>query len=306
MNYIGETIEHEILEKHILAGKIARKAQKKALELLKPGTKLLEIAQKIEDFIIKEKGFPAWPVNLSINQDAAHDTPAWQDERILGKEDLVKVDIGVSVEGYLADSAFSFNASGQWNKLIQTSEKALQTALETVKIGMLVGEIGKVIEAEIKSAGFNPVENLMGHGLGQYNQHVPPSIPNIAKIGGAKIEEEKAYAIEPFVSTGKGYVSEASGAEIFQENEVRNVRSAQARKILEHVIEKYQGLPFAERWIEQELKLGDFSRKTGLKELLQAKCIRAFPVLREQKGIYVAQSENSFIIHGGETIILVK
>ncbi len=276
------------------------------MELLKPGTKLLDIALKIEDFIIAEEAFPAWPVNLSLNQDAAHDTPAWKDERVLGKDDLVKVDIGVSVQGYLADSAFSFCASGQHKELIHASEQALKIALDSVKVGMLVSEIGKIIEQEIKRAGFNPVENLSGHGLGQYNQHVPPSIPNVGRSASGKIEEDHAYAVEPFVSTGKGWVVEAAGAEIFQEDEPRNIRSPSARKILDHLLDKYHGLPFAERWIEQDLKLGDFARKTGLKELLQAKCIRAYPVLREQKGVLVAQSENSFIINGGETLVLVK
>ncbi|MBN2067169.1 MAG: type II methionyl aminopeptidase, partial [Candidatus Diapherotrites archaeon] len=68
--------------------------------------------------------------------------------------------------------------------------------------------------------------------------------------------------------------------------------------------EEYQTLPFAERWIEKELKLSDFQRKIGMRELMKAKCIRAYPVLREETGKTVTQAEKSFIIFEGKTTVI--
>jgi len=118
------------------------------------------------------------------------------------------------------------------------------------------------------------------------------------------LEEGNAYAIEPFATDGIGIVKEGSQSEIFALDKPKPLRNAHARKILEHVLEEYQTLPFALRWIEGSLKMPEFQLKVGIRELMRNGCIKAFPVLHEAKGKVVAQAEKSFILFGGKTTVL--
>ncbi|MDD5163863.1 MAG: type II methionyl aminopeptidase, partial [Candidatus ainarchaeum sp.] len=197
-----KTEEKSIEEKYIKAGKILLKAKENALKRIKPGQKLLEIAEKIEADIVEMGGLPAFPVNLSINETAAHFTPAFNDELVLNEKGLLKVDLGAHIDGFIADAAFSINPSNDFAKLIEASEKALENALASVKQGATIGKIGEEIEKTIKSYGFNPVQNLTGHELGEYQQHAGISIPNIGRNDERKLEAGHAYAIEPFATDG--------------------------------------------------------------------------------------------------------
>lgn len=298
-------MDKEIAGKYINSGKILKECQEEAKKLLKPGVKLLLVAEKIESLIKKSGAKPAFPVNLSFNSDAAHYTPSVNDETIFRETDVVKVDIGVHTDGFIADAAFTLDLSGKAKEMIKVNEKALEEALKISEVGTTLGEIGEVIESTIREAGFKPVENLSGHGLDEFTQHAHPSIPNIATGSTKKLEDNHAYAIEPFVSTGRGSITEAAQCEIFMLDELRPVRNPAARKIIEFVQEEFSTLPFAERWIENGLHLGDFTRKTALKQLLQAKVLSAYPVLKEEKNAVVTQAETSFILFEGKKTRLV-
>ncbi|MFH1255691.1 MAG: type II methionyl aminopeptidase [Candidatus Diapherotrites archaeon] len=298
-------MDEETVEKYVKAGKILKKVQENARKSIKPGQKMLEIAEKIEKEIVGEGGQAAFPVNLSRNNFAAHFTPSTSDEAVVGEKDVLKVDIGVHIDGFIADSAFTLDFSGENGKLLEASEKALQNALSMVKEGQEIGKIGAEIEKTIKSYGFNPIQNLSGHGLGQWVQHGAPTIPNIAKNDKRKLEDGIAFAIEPFATDGLGFVKEGVQAEIFQLDEPKPTRNKDSRKIIEFVDENYKSLPFAERWIAKELKLSDFARKIALRELLKNKGISAFPILHEENGKLVSQAETSIILNNGSVIILV-
>jgi methionyl aminopeptidase len=305
-----ENMDSKQMEKYVAAGKILASVLKKAKKEATAGRKLLDIALNIEKTVKgvageEGKGELAFPVNLSLNEAAAHYTPSGDDERVFEESDVLKVDVGVHVDGFIADGAFTINPDNKWAKLIEAAELALENALSIAKEGVEIGRIGAEIERTVKERGFNPVQNLSGHGLAQYNQHASPSIPNIASNDKRVLEEGNAYAFEPFATNGKGFVRESPRSEIFAVDEPRQVRNSYARKALGFVLEKYGELPFAERWVAKELKLSSFQRKIALRELLKAKCIRAFPVLREEEGKVVAQAENSFIIHGGKIRLLV-
>lgn len=301
-------MDTKTVEKYRKAGKILAKVQKKARKEAIAGKKLLDIALMVEKTVKTQgegKAGLAFPVNLSLNEAAAHYTPGIGDETALGKDDVLKIDIGVHIDGFIADGSFTVNPSNKWAKLIEASELALENALSMAKPGIEIGKIGAEIEKTIKGKGFNPIQNLSGHGLDQYNQHAAPSIPNIASNDSRVLEEGMAYAFEPFATNGEGFVKESGQSEIFALDEPKPVRNTHARKVLEFVFEKYKTLPFAERWIEEQLKLSEFQRKIAMRELLRSKCIRAFPVLKEERGKMVAQSENSIVIHEGKVIKLV-
>jgi methionyl aminopeptidase len=300
-------MDKEEAEKYIKAGKILQKVVEKAKKDIKPGQKLLEIALNTEKSISvigEGAGKAAFPVNLSINENAAHFTPSLHEEGVLREQDVLKVDVGVHVDGFIADTAFTLNFDNSYAKMIEAAEQALENALAIAKEGTALGKIGALIEETITKKGFKPVQNLSGHGLKHFEQHAEPSIPNIAKKDSRVLEDGHAYAIEPFATNGEGIVHESQQSEIFALAEPRPVRSEHARKLLELIAEKYDALPFAERWIAKELKLSEFQRKIAVRELLRSGCIRAFPVLHEAPGKIVTQAEKSFIIFEGKTTVI--
>ncbi|MDD3083894.1 MAG: type II methionyl aminopeptidase [Candidatus ainarchaeum sp.] len=274
-------------------------ARKKVVEEIS----LLELAEKIETKIIEEAGL-AFPTNLSLNEEAAHFTPNGkkEDDRILKKEDLLKIDLGVQVEGYICDGAITINLNNEHAKQIEANELALENAITKAGFGKKIDDISKEIETTLKEKGFNPIYNLGGHGLAKNDIHSFPSIPNHAS-GTTAVLEEGAIAIEPFATTGKGIVSESPQVEIFSLKEGKNVRNIYGRKILEKA-KKCSGLPFSERWLRKETKLNEFQFIIGLRELMKASVFETFPGLKEVKGAMVTQSEKSLLILEEKTIVL--
>jgi methionyl aminopeptidase len=285
------------------AGKFWKETIKKAKKETKEGIKLSVLADKIESFILEDAGI-AFPVNLSVNEQAAHYTPNWKKEEDyeLKKEDVLKIDIGVHVNGKICDGALTINLDNKHAKQIEANELALENAISVAKFGASVGKIGKEIENTLKEKGFNPVYNLGGHGLGEYDIHAWPSLPNHDNDSSVELEEG-ALAIEPFSSTGDGFVHEDSRVEIFALNEGKNVRNTYARKILS-VAKEFSGLPFAERWLKEKTKLEDFQFNVGLREIMKADCFENFPGLKETQGKIVTQVEKSLLLLEDKTIIL--
>ena len=300
-------MEKEEAEKYILAGQIAKKVVSKAKKDIKTGQKLLEIALNIEKSVqdIGEgKAKHAFPVNLSINENAAHFTPGTDCDLVLKESDVLKVDLGTHVNGFICDTAFTLNFDNSHAKMIEAAELALEEGLKIVADKAELGKIGEVIEKAIKGKGFNSIQNLSGHGLDEYEAHAAPSIPNIASGNPKTLEDGNAYALEPFVTDGEGYVREGMQSEIFALEKPVLVRNVHARKMLEVIAEEFQTLPFALRWLEKKIKLPEFQRKVALRELLRANAIRSFPVLHEQSGKIVTQAEKSFILFDGKTTVL--
>ncbi len=298
-------MDNGVVAKYKKAGEIAAEAQELAAKKLKPGVNLFEFAQEIESAIKKKGGLPAFPINLSANNIAAHYTPAFESKDEVGENDVIKVDIGVHVDGFIADSARTIDFSGKHSAMVKASEEALESAVKAVKEGVSVGEIGGAVEKAIRANGFRPIQNLSGHGVGEYDAHTEPTIPNIASKDSRKITEGSAFAIEPFCTDGRGYVKEGTQAEIFQFLEKKPMRNVEARKLLDFIEEEYSSLPFAERWIQGELEMSDFSRKAAFREMMQKKCIMAFPLLKEEEGKTVTQAETTLLLHEGEVIRLL-
>lgn len=296
-------METSIINNYKKAATAWKSAINKAKKEAKEGISLLDLANKIENKIIEEDCGIAFPVNLSINEEAAHFTPNWKKEndRILKKSDLLKVDIGAHYNGFICDGAISINLDNTHAKQIEANILALENAISVTKIGITSDKIGKEIETTLKQKGFNPVYNLGGHGLGEYDIHSYPSIPNHSNSTHDLIEEG-AIAIEPFSSTGKGMVSESATVEIFALKE-GNVRNNYARVLIE-ISKKYNNLPFAERWLKADSKLNDFAFNLGLRELMKANCFETYPGLKETKGNFVTQVEKSLLVLEDKVIVL--
>ena len=293
-------MENQQLKDYKQAGQIAKQVTAYAKELIKPDIPLLEIAQKIHKQIEKLGAQPAFPVNLSINEIAAHYHPTLEDET--KAQGLLKVDIGVHINGFIADTAFSLDLTkdNQHKELIEASEQALKNSLKLLDKNPTLNEIGKTIQQTIESKGFSPITNLSGHSLAQHNLHAGITIPNYADNNPKKLEQG-AYAIEPFATKGQGKVYEGAPSNIYAITNKKNPRSPTARKILNYTWEKYQTLPFSLREIQE--KFGPMSR-LGIKELEQADILHNFPQLIEISHEPVSQAEHTVIIKEDNEVII--
>ncbi|MFH1684794.1 MAG: type II methionyl aminopeptidase, partial [Candidatus Micrarchaeota archaeon] len=188
------------------SGKLASKIREDSKRLIMVGESLLDIAETIEQMIEEDGAKPAFPVNISINDIAAHYTPEAGSEASLGETDLVKIDMGLELNGGLSDTAYTIDLSNQNEKLVTASEDALEKAIAAIKPGMRVGEIGDVIEQTIKGYGFKPISNLSGHMIKSNELHAGVEIPNIKTQDPYELKEGEIFAVEPFATTGNGYV----------------------------------------------------------------------------------------------------
>lgn len=284
----------EGLEEYKKAGRIAAEVSEWSRKLIKSGAKAFDVAEAIEKKI-KEQADVAFPCNISLNDVAAHYTPFVKDELAFKESDLVTIDLGVHVDGYIADTAYTIDLSGKNQKLVGASDAALEAAISTVRAGVSVSKIGEAVESAIRSRGFKPIENLTGHQLLQYELHGPMAIPNIKVPFDKKLEEGQVFAIEPFATNGRGRVIEGNRTEIYSFLRTIPTRSIEGRKILEFAEER-QGLPFCERWFADmnQLKL-----KMAMRELTQRGALHGYAVLHEAEKGLVSQSEHTVIVEKG-------
>ena len=275
------------------AGKIAKEIVAYAKEIIKPNMFLTELANKIQKKIEDLGTISAFPVNFSINEIAAHFHPTKDDET--KANGLLKIDIGISINGYIADTAFSLDLTQdkKYKKLIESAELALENALNKLKQNpnLTLNEIGKTIEETIKSKGFSPIVNLSGHSLEQHNIHAGITIPNYANSNNNSLKEG-AYAIEPFATTGEGRIYEGESSNIYGVINPKNTRSETSRKILDYIYKKYKTLPFSLREVQE--KFGALA-KISIKQMVQEKILHEFPQLIEESHHPVAQAEHTLI-----------
>jgi methionyl aminopeptidase len=286
-------MDKEVLKKYKKAGEIAKKVLDYGERLVKEGKNVLEIAEAIEKKIAELGAKPAFPVNISINEIAAHFTPTLQDKIVIREEDYVKIDVGVHIDGYIADTARTIRLAGK-DELIECSERMLEEALKVVKPGLPIREVGEIIEQVAKEFGFRPIRNLTGHGLERYDLHAGITIPNVKTDKQAVFEEGKAYAIEPFCTSGSGAVKDSERVLIFKFESEVPLRMPEARKILELAKNEWKGLPFARRWLEN--KFSPLKLELALKQLIDVKALYPFYILKEVSNANVTQSEHTIIV----------
>ncbi len=283
-------MEKDEFDKYVIAGKIAALVREESRSYVKVGAPLLEIARKVEDSIRKNGGMPAFPVNLSLNDEAAHYTPVPVDERKISEGDVIKVDIGVHVDGFIGDTAYTVSFGEKHKALVKAAEDALEKAVPLCIPGKAVDEISGVIEDTIKSRGFRPVANLTGHGLGQWEGHAEPTIHNVRVNYPYVLKEDDVIAVEPFATDGAGRIKDSEPSVIFSLVRKKPVRSQEARKIISD-IEAFKGLPFAERWLGSS-----FGTRLAMRDLRRSGILYEYPVLKEvSKGI-ITQAEHTVIV----------
>ena len=297
----------DIFDNYVKAGKIASQVREYARTQDHTGRSLSEICNDIEQEIFKNGGEPAFPVNVSLNDIAAHYTAVPNDPIIVKNTDVLKIDVGVHIDGYIADTAVTVSYDTKYQNLIDIAERALDEAIGISRSNTRVSEIGRIIEKTITKYGCKPIQNLSGHSLERYTIHAGKSIPNIWTIGHSfNLSVNNVYAIEPFVTTneGQGVVYEGKIKNIFGIGSRKRTKEQKTDDFLEYLWNKFKTLPFALRWIVNE-----YEEKEALyllEILVKKKNVHAYPILVEGANRIVVQAEHTIIPQESNTLNITK
>ncbi len=288
--------DKESVEKFRLSGRILRDAREEIRTAIHENMPIIEICEKSENIIRQKGGQPAFPCNVSINEVAAHFTSPPHDERRVPINSVVKIDLGVHVDGYVTDTAFTVCFNSEHAKMVEAAEHALKTAIENISADMPTSKIGGLIENAIKNRGFKPISNLTGHSVGRYLIHAGTSIPNVSQLSMTKLKAGEIYAVEPFVTLPEadGRVEDGTETTIFRLVKAKSLRNQYAKRLLKHIETHYKALPFAERWLSNLIP--EERHGEAFKELLQSRTIIGYPVFVESSGKPVTQAEHTVLV----------
>ncbi|KAM0686990.1 Methionine aminopeptidase 2 [Conglomerata obtusa] len=313
--------QSETLTKARRAAEAHRRSRYKAQKLLKPGVSIAKVIETIENStrtmlhgeLNNGIGFPT---GVSLNNCAAHFTlNPLDDDIILGADDVLKVDFGTHVDGWIMDSAFTVAFNPRYENLLLASQEATEAGIKALGVDVRVCDIGAVIsevmqsyEIEIdgKNCPIKAVTNLNGHSIDRYTIHAGITIPNINNGDKTKIKEDTFYAIETFATTGKGYVTNGPNCSHYMmEGSGKPVKNENNLKVLEVVKKEFKSLPFCPRYIDTFVTLKN-SSVPAVKTLSLLKHFEAYPPLYDNAGSYVAQFEHTIYLSENEKEILTR
>jgi len=290
-------MNEEIYEKYIHAGKIASEARDLGSKLVKDGVTFLEVANKVEAKILESGAGIAFPVNIAINEVAAHYSPSHDDKLVFKKGDVVKLDVGAHVDGYIADTAVTIEVGTKnYSDMIKAAEEGLKTAIDMMKPGVNLSSVGSAVSKKISSYGFKPVDNLTGHSLQKFVLHSGVSVPSVPDITNIhKVKEGDVLAIEPFATNGAGHVIAGPGSNIFlcsSSIKSKFVRDNRAKLMHNRLAKNFKTLPFAERWTTNLFE----NNQTILRRLTFLGMLKHYPQLIDSNKGIVTQKEHTVII----------
>lgn len=288
--------DEEALEKFRLSGKILRESREEMRQFVQEGMTAIEVCEKAESLIREKGGKPAFPCNVSINEVAAHYTSPPNDTLKIPEKAVVKVDMGVHIDGYVTDTAFTACFNREYSSMKNAAEQALAAAIENIHGDMATSQIGVIIERTIKNRGFKPISNLTGHSVGRYLIHAGTSIPNVMQLSFGKVKAGEIYAIEPFVTlpNAAGRIENSPQVTIFRLVKAKSVKNPQAKKLLKYIENNFRTLPFAERWLKDVVPPDKHGE--AFKELLKRKAVMGYPVFTEISKKPVTQAEHTLLI----------
>ena len=295
-----------MMESYIKSGKLASKIREEASKMIKDGTLVIDLVEYVESEILKSGAEIAFPCNVSLNEVAAHYTSPAGDKTVIHAGDMVKLDLGAMIDGYIADTAVTIIADGNIDEnytqdeinlheeIVEASAAGLEAAISTVRAGVEISKIGAAVHEAISEYHLNPIFNLMGHSLEQYNLHAGISIPNYDNHDNYVLEEGQAIAIEPFATNGEGMINDAPGQYIFSYMANKPFRMKNTQRVLKYIQQNHRYVPFSGRWITDEF--GERKGNIALKQLSQAMAIYPYAPLREKQDCFVSQKEHTVIV----------
>lgn len=298
------TLSEEVLQKYRKAGKIAAEVRKETRRFVKEGMPIIGLCEKVESMIEKKGGKPAFPCNVSVNEIAAHYTSPPHDKQLIPENSIVKVDIGVHIDGYIADTAVTLCFNPEYDDLVRTAEEALEKAVGTLRPGLSISRFGSMIEKVIKSRGCKPISNLTGHQIGRYLVHAGRALPNVSHFSFSKINVGEIYATEPFVTVvdAVGKVKSESESYIFRFIKSKSLRDQHAKRLLLYIQKNFHTLPFTERWLEGCVPQNRY--RIAFSELVSSKSLMSYPVFVEASRKPVAQAEHTVLIVENGCLVL--
>ena len=275
------------------AGKVAGAARELGLSMVKEGVKLYDVAQEVEGYIREHGCGLAFPCNISINEVAAHYTPSCTDKKVFELGDVVKVDCGAHLDGYVGDTAGTVEVgTNAYASLIEASKNARNTVAEFIGDGIPLSEIGKAVEMTINRMGFVPISNLCGHQIEPYNLHAGLSVPSYDNGSKETVKAGMVVAVEPFATNGVGEVRNGKPGNIVRFVRDRKIADPKAAEFIEYVKEEFSTFPFCARSC-------DFpDAEKHVRALVRHGVLSSYAELVEAKGGIVTQHEYTFYIGG--------
>ncbi|MEM0153668.1 MAG: type II methionyl aminopeptidase [Ignisphaera sp.] len=299
-------LDDEAIQKYIEAGRIACIVRKEVEKYVKVGMNLIDIAKYVEQRIVELNAAPAFPTNISVDSIAAHYTPELDDKLMVTENSIVKIDLGVHVDGYIADTALTIVFDEKYRTLAEAAREALERAIKVVNKGVKFNEVGSIIDKTIKSYGYSPIYNLSGHSVDRYTIHAGDVIPNFRdRTNFGSFKSGSVYAIEPFASTGAGYVENGDRTTIYSlklNPKKLNKLSSDIQIVFNTIYSERRALPFALRWYTDRYKLELLLH--SIKIFLSQGLAVGYPILIERSKGFVAQYEHTVMIsNNGEKIV---
>ena len=295
-----------MIESYIKSGKLASRIRDEASKMIKEGTLVIDLVEYVESEILKSGAQIAFPCNVSLNEVAAHYTSPAGDKTMIHAGDMVKLDLGAMIDGYISDTAITVIADGNIDEnytqdeinlheeIVEASAAGLEAAIATARAGIEVSKIGAAVHEAISEYKLNPIFNLTGHSLEQNNLHAGISIPNYDNHDSYILEEGQAVAIEPFATNGEGIVNDAPGNYIFSYMANKPFRMKSTQRVLKYIQQNHRFVPFSGRWITDEF--GDRKGAIALKQLSDAMAIYPYAPLKEKQNCFVSQKEHTIIV----------
>lgn len=279
------------LEKLRKVGRISAEARDLGCDLCQEGALLYDVAEEVEHYIRKHGCGLSFPCNISRNEIAAHYTPSCNDKTRFELGDVVKIDCGGILDGFIGDTARTVEiGTRNYTRLVEASMKARNNVAEFVSDGIPINEIGAAIDSTVKREGFKVIENLCGHQIDRYELHAGFSVPPYDNGDETKVSAGMTFAVEPFCTNGGGAVVNGKPGNIVIIARDHDVDDPKAQEFLEYVRQEFYHSPFCARSCDFK------DAEKHVRYLLRKGVLSGFAQLVEIKGGIVSQHEYTFHI----------
>lgn len=281
------------LEKMRRVGRVSANAREKGMAMVDEGVKLFDVAEEVEGYIRSQGMKLAFPCNISVNEIAAHYTPSINDKTKFEIGDVVKIDCGAQLDGFVGDTAGTVEVgTRRFTELIDAARDARDTVMEFIGEGVPINEIGVAVEGTIRNHGFEPIRNLSGHQIEPYNLHAGLSIPNYDNGDEQTLKRDMVIACEPFATNGVGEIVGGKPGNICRIIRDVPIADPALQDFFNYLKEEFATFPFCARSCD------DPKAEQKVKSLIRHGLVSSYAILIERKKGCVAQFEHT--VHIGE------